>query len=210
FVQRFDVVVGDHAEARNQRLEPYVVFFLAGRAQRAEGAAVERTERGNDLEAAGAAVVAPAPRQLKRGLVGFRARVAKEQPPVAKMPAQPRGQPRHRFGVKDVGDVSELFGLLLDRAHDARMAVAERRHGEAAEKIQIAVAIGVIEISAGAAHEGERHAAVSVDEILMGEVDDFSVVHRFFSWILSASWRPSRARSRERTYTTRPPKLYAT
>ena len=144
---------------------------------------MERSERRDDLEAAGAAVVAPAPRQLERGLVGLRAGVAEEHPPIAEMAAQTRRQPRHRLGVEDVGDVRKLLGLFLDRAHDAGMAVPQRSHGEAAEKIQIAIAVGVIEIGAGAAHEGERHAAVGVDEILMGEVDDLSVIHRCPSWI---------------------------
>src|ERR1700688_3565599 len=155
-----------------------MVFLLAGRTQGAEGAAVERSERRHDLEAAGPAVVTPAPREFEGGLIGLRARVAETHAPIAERTAQARGQPRHRLGMKNVGDVSQLLGLLLDRAHHARVTVAERSYGEATEKIQVAGAVGVIQIGAGAADEGELHATVSVDEILMGDVDDFSVIHR--------------------------------
>ena len=68
---------GTMLKARHQRLEAAVIFFLAGRAQGAERAAVERAERRDDLEAAGAAVVAPAARELDRRLVGLGAGVAK-------------------------------------------------------------------------------------------------------------------------------------
>ena len=177
-IQRRDIVERNHSEAGHQRLKALMVFLLAGRTQRRERASVERAERREDLEAAAANVAAPSPRELDRGFVGLGARVAEENFPVAEMIREPLGQSRHRLGVEDVGDVRELFGLLLDRAHDARISMAEAGHGEPAEKIQVAVAVGVIEIGACAAHERERQASVDIDHVLMGEFDDFGVVHR--------------------------------
>ncbi len=110
-LDRGDVVEVDQLEAGHQRLKSLMIFLLAGGAERAERAAVERSQRRDDLEAPAVAMT-PSARELDRRFVRFGAGIAEEHAPVAKQTAQSRGQPRHRFGMEHVGDVRQLFGLL--------------------------------------------------------------------------------------------------
>src|ERR1700692_4431684 len=91
---------------------------------------------------------------------------------------QPLDQSRGGFGVKDVGDVRELFRLLLDRAHDAGIPMTEAGDSQPAEKIEIAVAVGVIKVRAMTARERERKASVNIDHMPMREFYYLCVVHR--------------------------------
>ena len=63
-----EVVVGHEADAGQQREEAAMVLLLAGGGERAEGAAVERAVRREDLVAPAAVLGAPAARQLHRRL----------------------------------------------------------------------------------------------------------------------------------------------
>jgi len=74
--------------------------------------------------------------------------------------------------------VRQLFRLLLDRAHDARIAVTEAGDGEPAEKIEIAVAVSVIKIRAVTARERQWQTAVHIDHVAMREFYYLGVVHR--------------------------------
>src|SRR5260370_29443386 len=91
---------------------------------------------------------------------------------------EPLDQSRRRLGVKDVGNVRELFRLLLDRAHDPRISVPEAGNRESAENIEIAVAVGVVQIRAMPARERQRQASVNIDHVPMREFYDLGVVHR--------------------------------
>src|SRR5437899_843793 len=71
----------------------------------------------------------------------------------------------------------ELFGLLFDGADDSWIAVTEAGDGQSAEKVQIAIAIRIVEMGALTAHERQRHAAIIVDQIGVREFDDFRVIH---------------------------------
>src|SRR6185312_212191 len=74
--------------------------------------------------------------------------------------AQPVGQPLAFRNAIKIRDVPELFRLLLDRFHHARMRVAERVDGDARGEIEIALAIGRDQPDALAALEGEIDAGV--------------------------------------------------
>src|ERR1700722_2121018 len=91
---------------------------------------------------------------------------------------EPLDQSGGRLGVKHVGNVRELFRLFLDRAHDARISMAKTSYRKPAEKIEIAIAVGVIEIRAMPARKGQRQASVHIDHVLMREFYDLGVVHR--------------------------------
>src|ERR1700736_3353134 len=153
-----------------------MVLLLAGRAERSESAPVERAQGRNELEAATIGMT-PTPRELERCLVGLGAGVREEYPSVAKGLADSGCQPRHRFGVKHVARVGQLLGLLLNRADDARMPMAEARHRESAKEVKIAVTIGIVEVSSMAARESKRHTPVGVDQVGMSQFDNFRVVH---------------------------------
>src|SRR6202041_1272954 len=109
---------------------------------RRERTSVKRSERRQNLETS----VAPSPRELDSGLIRLGARVAQEDFSVAEMIRQLLDQSRCRLGVEDVGNVRELLSLLLDRAHDAGIPVTEAGDREPAEKIEIAVAVGVVQV----------------------------------------------------------------
>src|SRR6267154_1279357 len=90
---------------------------------------------------------------------------------------QPLDQSRRRLGMEDVGNVSELFRLLLDRAHDARISMTKAGDRQPAEKIEIAVAVGVVEICAIPAREREWQTSVNIDHVPMRQFYYLGVVH---------------------------------
>src|SRR5208282_6733777 len=106
--------------------------------------------------------------------------------------AQPLTEPRHRLAVKHIRYVSKFGRLLLDRAYDPRMRVAQRGDGEAAEEIQVTVAVGIVEVGALAAHECQRLTSVDVDLVAMRELDDLCVVHVSLIRRLAAAGMPSK------------------
>src|SRR5216683_8115313 len=154
-----------------------MVLFLAGRAQSADSAAVERAERSENFEPA-ALAMAPSAGELYRRLDGLRTRVAEEEPAVAKQLGQARRQPRVGFGMKDVRDVRQFLGLLLDGPDDARMGMPEAGHRQPAEEIEVTVAFGVVEIRAISPHKSEWKASIGIGQALVRESDDFRVFHR--------------------------------
>src|ERR1700689_5529064 len=91
---------------------------------------------------------------------------------------EPLDQARRRLGVKNVGNVRELFRLLLDRAHYAGISMAEAGDREPAEEIQVAVAVGVVQVRAMPARERQRQASVNIDHVPMREFYYLGVVHR--------------------------------
>src|SRR6266436_2004290 len=153
-----------------------MVLFLAGRAQSADSAAVERAERSENFEPA-ALAMAPSAGELYRRLDGLRARVAEEESAVAKQLGQARRQPRVGFGMKDVRDVRQFLGLLLDGPDDARMRMAEARHRQPAEEIEVTVAVGVVEICAFAPHKCEWKTSIGIGQAFVRESNDFRVIH---------------------------------
>ncbi len=55
--------------------------------------------------------------------------------------------------------------------------MAEAGDREPAEKIQVTIAVGVVEIGTAPLHEGQRQAAVDVHLVFVRQFDDFSVGH---------------------------------
>ena len=68
----------------------------------------------------------------------------------------------HPLGMVEVGrNVQELLGLLLNRAHDVRVAVARRIDGNAGHKVEVAVAVDVEDLRAApVVHDKIGHAPV--------------------------------------------------
>src|SRR5258708_39269040 len=177
-IERREIVERHESEARHQWLKPLMVSLLAGRAHGGERTSMERPQRRQNLVAATARVAAPSARELDRRLVRFRTGIAEKNFAAVEAIREALGQPRGRLGVKDVGHVGELFGLLFDRAHDARIPVAETRDREPAEKIEVAIAVRIVKIRAVAAHERERQTPVNVDQVPMRDFYYFRIVHR--------------------------------
>ena len=69
-------------------------------------------------------------------------------------------EPHPGLGVEEVAHVHEPPGLLADRGDDGRVAVAQLRDGDAAQEVEVLVALVVPEPCALAAHELDRVARV--------------------------------------------------
>jgi hypothetical protein len=75
------------------------------------------------------------------------------------------------FASRSVGepvrDVPDLARLLLDRLHHRRVAVAERRHGDAAREVDVHAPVLVPDARALAAHRQERRRREARDHHLV-------------------------------------------
>ncbi len=80
--------------------------------------------------------------------------------------------------MKDVRDVRQFLGLLLDGPDDARMRMPEARHRKPAEEIKVTVAFRVVEIRAISPHKSEWKASIGIGQAFVRESDDFRVIHR--------------------------------
>src|SRR5271155_1691028 len=156
-----------------------MIFFLAGGAQRGHRAAVERTEGRENLEAALAVLVTPLARELYGSLVGFGSGVSQKHLAISETSGQALHQTRAGLGMKHVGDMGELLGLLLDRTHHTRMLMAEAGDCEPTEEIQVTIAFSIVEIRAFATDKRERKASINIDHVGVGGFDDFGAVHLY-------------------------------
>ena len=126
---------------------------VAGDADRAEGAAVVAVAQRQDL--VGAAVGGG---EQQRGVVGLGARGGEEDPGVgdAGQLGDPLGQLDRRLAEVERRGVQDPPGLLGDRRGDLGQRV--RGHGgeDAAEEVQVAVALGVPDVPALAVRQLDR------------------------------------------------------
>ena len=144
------VAVRHEGDVARQRLERLAVGRLGGQRQRAHGAAVEAALGGHDVGAAGA------PGQLERRLVGLGAGVGEEhlaRPPRVEQREQLLGQPDLRLGGEEVRDVAERLELRRHRRDQGRVPVAERVDRDAAEEVDVLLAVGVPDVGALAADQ---------------------------------------------------------
>ena len=65
-----------------------------------------------------------------------------------------------------VGGVQQLAGLIADRLGDGRVGVAEPAHGDAGERIEVAAAVGVVQVGPFAVRE--RHGQRGKNRHLIG------------------------------------------
>ena len=82
--------------------------------------------------------------------------IAEERAILARERAQSLGERDHGLAVEEVRDVTEHGRLLGQRLDGGGMAVAERVDREAADEVEVRVAVLVPDRAAGAAHERER------------------------------------------------------
>ena len=138
-----DVVEADKLDARQQRREGQAIFFGGRDAHGAERAAVEgivhRQDavlwRGTRGEVGGSAAVET--REFQRAFDGFRTAVG-EKHAVHAGPLRELLRERALKGVVvQIREVNSARGFAADDFDDARMRVAERVDGDAAEEIEI-------------------------------------------------------------------------
>jgi hypothetical protein len=73
--------------------------------------------------------------------------------PAEREVSQALRQPHPRLGVEEVPHVHQPAGLLVHRLHHGRVAMAELRHRDAGQEVQVLVALVVPQPRALAPHE---------------------------------------------------------
>ena len=157
--ERGHVVVRHEGDVARQGLERLAVGGLGREGQRAHGAAVEGALGGDEPGAAGPAG------ELERGLVGLGAGVAEEDTRVvgpAEEADEALGQGDLWLGGEEVGHVAERAELGGDGLDEGGVGVAEGVDGDAAEQVDVLLAVGVPHVRALPAGEGQHGRAEGV------------------------------------------------
>ncbi len=166
-LERVEVVPRDVAEPLGQRLERLVLGRLARGVQGGQGAAVEGAVGADDLVLP---VAAPLAGELQRGLVGLGAGVGEEDLAAAAQEPVERGRQRAVVLVgEQVRDVHQLAGLPSERVGHLRVGVAERGDGQAPQEVEVAPAVGVVQLRAAPVHELDRGRRIGAHEGAVGE-----------------------------------------
>jgi hypothetical protein len=87
-------------------------------------------------------------RELECSFPGFNAAVGEEDAVKATDLCEPESEFCCVFMEKEIGGVEEALALTVDRFFDGGVSIAKRRHSDAAEEIEIVVAVFVAEINA--------------------------------------------------------------
>ena len=162
-LERRNVAVRHQPEPRRERPEALPILRLRRQAADRDRAPVEVAFARNDL---GAIVrhalhfVRPLARRLERGLDRLEAGIHRQRPVHAGEPAQPRekcGQPVVVISARGHREPARLGG---QRAHDARMRVAEAHRGVRRHAIEVAPARLVPDVHTFAAHQDDRQRRV--------------------------------------------------
>jgi hypothetical protein len=144
------VAVRDERDPARERLERRPLRRLAGERQRPHRPAVERALGGDDRRAAGATG------QLERRLVGLRAGVAEEHPPVSTgQVEQSLGEPGGGLVRHQVGHVPERGDLPADRLDHGGVGMTEHVDRDPADQVDVVPAEVVPHVCALAAHQRE-------------------------------------------------------
>jgi hypothetical protein len=142
--------------------ETVEVFGIAGRGDRRERAAVKSSGKSDDAElfrvSARSVVFA---RRLNRAFDGFRSGIGEKYVVGETNLDEAPGQ---AFGLRDleeIGGMPDFRALLMQRLEKMRMAMAERRHGDAAAEIKKPLALRRSQPGAIAPLEGEVDPGIS-------------------------------------------------
>jgi hypothetical protein len=129
---------GDGAKARHQRDERGLLGLLRSGRQRAVGAPVEGAVHDHHLPARTGLAD-----ELDRSLAGLRAGVAEEHLATETRAGQALGQAHGGLGVEEVADVHQPPDLLANGLHHPRVTVPQAGHRDAAQEVQVLVAVDV-------------------------------------------------------------------
>ena len=155
-------------EARNQRLEAFVVVRISGGGEGAVAPAVKTVLHGNDLIAIRSFVqVLVAAGGFQRTLVGLAAGVGEEHIRHAGAPGQKLGEFGAGLRVVEIGGVLNFVELLLHRIDPVR--IAEPEGVGAVPRLQIDVLLAVLVVGDVVAAPGDsyRKTIVSSGDVLM-------------------------------------------
>ena len=151
-------------DAGHQRFEALPVGGRSGGAHGEQRASVEAPSKATISKRSSPWSRWEAARELESGLVCFAAGVAEEHPVRERVPHQLLGQLDLGPGAVEVRDVPDQMGLLFERAHQRRVAVAQERRRDAPHQVQVAIAVGVLDPAALPSHEGDWLGSVVANE----------------------------------------------
>src|SRR5262245_65721771 len=92
---------------------------------------------------------------------------------VAKLP----GQLRLRQYMVEIGDMYEFARLLLNRANNGWVAVAEAVYGDAGYKVEILLAISVPHAGPFAVNQSDGIACIGLRDVFVRKFGDIAVLH---------------------------------
>ena len=148
-------------EGIDGRLEALEVLGLPARRDGGQRPPVEGVAEGDHAVALGRASARLVDaRELERAFHGLGAGIAEEHAVGKGCVGETLGKARLRRNLVEVRDVPELPALGLERGNDVRMRVAEAGHADAAAEIQIALAVGRVEVRPLAPLEGKPDAGI--------------------------------------------------
>jgi hypothetical protein len=102
-------------------------------------------------------------RELDRGLIRLGARVAEVDLAAEARLREALGEQHGGLGVEQVARVHQASDLLAHGLNDPRVAVTEARHRDAAQEVEVLVALAIPHARALAAHKLDRKARVAGD-----------------------------------------------
>src|SRR6266702_4527794 len=176
-----DIVEANEADARHYRRKRLAILLLVRGSNRADGAAVEtlldRDESRTDVLALRTQDAGVCACQLQRSLPGFGTGVAEEYPVESAHLGQPDSEFRCVLVIVEVRGMQQAFALRKNGGFDRRVCVAERRDPNAAEQVEVVMALLVAQVDTIALYKQNRVAFVRVQEQLLLRCLDRSEFH---------------------------------
>ena len=180
-LQIVDVVEANETDAGQQRRKGMAILRLSGGGQRSKGAAVEGIFESDNAPLGFVSVGIVDPRegtgQFQRAFPGLGAAIAEENFFQAGNLDELLRQIGLELVEKQVRDVNQLSRLALQYRFDRGMSVAERVDAQAAEEVEILLALRVPQIDALAAGEQDILAVVGRQQHFGFGTNDGSQVH---------------------------------
>ena len=173
-LQRWDVIVGDHLEARCERPEAALAVGVGAHAHDGDGAAVEVAFTHNDLGLSGGdtlLLIAPLARHLDRRLHRLGAGVHGQHAVIAEERTDRAGVLPEHAVVEGAAGERHARCLLLHHLHQTRVAVTLVHRAVGAEEIVVALALHVPHEHALATVQDHREGVVVVGTVVLLEFD---------------------------------------
>ena len=159
-LQRVHIVQGHADKALDQRAKTGLHLGVARGAERGNAAAMKGLVKHHHFGALNALVVAKLARQLECGLVGLQARRAKEHIGHARERHQLGRQRLLQGDVVVVRRVDQLRELVLQSRHQFCVVVAQGVDRNAAQRVQVLLALGIPHVATLSVRQGNRQAAI--------------------------------------------------
>src|SRR5581483_4609823 len=168
-----DVVLWNEVHIVEKWLKTFAVLVLAGQRHGAECSPVIRTfQRDQFTLALPSRAVAGKPGQFDRAFDGFGPAVGKENLLHSGKQAKSFSESALVFVVVEVREMNDFGGLLTNHFHDGRMRMPERVYSQPGHKIQVLLAINVVQKNPFPPGEHDRISVVGREQEVLFTLDD--------------------------------------